>query len=78
MLHVACSYDDDIPDEQEVEDEGQLDIAGESGTASQDLLVALKLGRSIRWDGAKEEVIGDADANRLLSRAYRSPWVYPR
>jgi predicted dehydrogenase len=40
-------------------------------------MVSLKLGRSIQWDGDKEEVIGDAEANTLLSRAYRAPWRYP-
>ncbi len=40
-------------------------------------MVSLKLGRSIQWDGDKEEVVGDAEANTLLSRAYRAPWRYP-
>ncbi len=41
-------------------------------------MLSLKLGRSIRWDGAKEEAPGDAEANALLQRAYRGPWVYPQ
>lgn len=40
-------------------------------------MLALKLGRSIQWDGSKEECPGDAEANRLLQRDYRAPWVYP-
>jgi len=40
-------------------------------------MMSLKLGRSLRWDGAKEEVIGDPEANKLLSRPYRGPWQYP-
>lgn len=40
-------------------------------------MLSLKLGRSIKWDGDKEVVIGDEDANKLLRRDYRSPWVYP-
>lgn len=40
-------------------------------------MLSLKLGRSVHWDGDKEEVIGDAEANKLLSRPYRSPWRYP-
>ncbi len=41
-------------------------------------MLSYKLGRSVRWDGAKEQIIDDADANRLLSRKYRAPWEYPR
>jgi len=36
-----------------------------------------KLGRSIEWDGAKEQIVSDPGANQLLSRAYRAPWQYP-
>ena len=36
-----------------------------------------QLGRSIAWDHAKGVVINDAEANRLLRRPYRSPWVHP-
>jgi len=41
-------------------------------------MLSLKLGRSVRWDGEKEVVIGDAEANKLLSRPYRAPWQYPK
>lgn len=40
-------------------------------------MLSLKLGRSVRWDGEKEVILDDPDANKLLSRAYRKPWVYP-
>ena len=40
-------------------------------------MLSLKLGRSIDWDGNRAQVIGDLEANRLLRRAYRSPWEYP-
>jgi predicted dehydrogenase len=36
--------------------------------------MALRLGRHLRWDAKKEQVVGDAEANRLLTYAYRSPW----
>jgi predicted dehydrogenase len=39
--------------------------------------LSLKLGRSLKWDGEKEVVIGDEEANKLLSREYRKPWEYP-
>ena len=32
------------------------------------------LGRKLRWDAANERVIGDPEANRMLSRPNRSPW----
>lgn len=38
---------------------------------------SMKLGRSIRWDPVNGRVIGDEEANRLLSRPYRGPWVHP-
>jgi len=40
-------------------------------------MLSYKLGRSIVWDADREEVPGDAQANALLEREYRRPWVYP-
>lgn len=40
-------------------------------------MLSLKLGRSVQWDGEKEVIVGDDEANRLLRREYRAPWVYP-
>lgn len=39
--------------------------------------LALKLGRELKWDPATHTVIGDAEANQLLTRPYRAPWVHP-
>ncbi|MCY3022344.1 MAG: Gfo/Idh/MocA family oxidoreductase [Planctomycetota bacterium] len=36
--------------------------------------VAARLGRTVKWDPAKERFIGDDQANRLLSKAMRAPW----
>jgi len=36
--------------------------------------IAMRLGRKLRWDPAKEEFVGDADANRMLYRPMRAPW----
>ena len=41
-------------------------------------MLSLKIGRSIRWDGDRERIIGDVEATRLLSREYREPWKYPQ
>jgi predicted dehydrogenase len=39
--------------------------------------IALRTGKKIKWDGAKEQIIGDADASKWLNREYRAPWVLP-
>ena len=31
----------------------------------------------LEWDHAKGVVVGDAEANKLLRRPYRAPWVHP-
>jgi predicted dehydrogenase len=36
-----------------------------------------KLGRSVEWDGEKERIVGDEEANKLLRRKYRGEWEYP-
>ncbi|MBN2314420.1 MAG: Gfo/Idh/MocA family oxidoreductase [Sedimentisphaerales bacterium] len=48
-------------------------------TASSCILanVACKLGRSLAWDPEKGQIVDDAEANRLLRRPYRRPWVHP-
>jgi predicted dehydrogenase len=39
--------------------------------------MACDLGRTLEWDPEKGRVVGDAEANRLLARPYRKPWVHP-
>ena len=39
--------------------------------------LSMKLGRSIDWDGEKEIILNDPEANKLLRRDYRGEWVYP-
>ena len=41
-------------------------------------MASLKLGRSLEWDGAKEVIVGDAAANALLRRDYRTGYTYPK
>jgi predicted dehydrogenase len=36
--------------------------------------IAMKVGRTVRWDASKQEIPGDAEAAALLTRPYRSPW----
>ena len=37
-------------------------------------LIAMKVGRKIKWDAEKEVILGDEGASKLLTRAYREPW----
>jgi hypothetical protein len=39
--------------------------------------VSMQTGRPIKYDPIKHEVVGDAEANGLLRRPYRAPWVHP-
>jgi hypothetical protein len=36
--------------------------------------IAIRTGRTIRWDEKKETIVGDEEAARMLSRAMRPPW----
>ena len=40
--------------------------------------MAQRLGRMVRWDPEKEAVIGDPEAQRMVARSYRAPWVLPK
>jgi hypothetical protein len=39
--------------------------------------LSAQLGRSLQWDEQLQKVVGDDEANRLLARPYREPWVHP-
>ncbi len=39
-------------------------------------VIALRLGRKLKWDPAKEQFIGDSEAGKFLSREMRKPWDY--
>jgi hypothetical protein len=37
--------------------------------------IAMRLGRkSLKWDPDKEQIVGDPEAAKMLSRPYRAPW----
>lgn len=40
-------------------------------------LLSLKLGRSIRFDPVKEQIVGDREAARMAVPHYRAPWKFP-
>ena len=39
--------------------------------------LALQTGRTLTWDAEKQRIAGDEEANQLLRRPYRAPWVHP-
>src|SRR5207253_271929 len=39
--------------------------------------LSMQLGRSLTWDPAQDRIVGDEEANRLLRRPYREPWIHP-
>lgn len=39
--------------------------------------LSLQLGRTLTWDSKRQQVVGDEQANALLRRPYRSPWIHP-
>ena len=57
----------------------RADIA--EGSASTIMCVlanlSLKLKRSLTWDETQGRVVGDDQANVLLARPYRAPWLHP-
>jgi predicted dehydrogenase len=39
--------------------------------------VAMQVGRTLQWDQDEGRIVGDDEANALLRRPYRAPWVHP-
>jgi len=39
--------------------------------------LSMQLGRVLEWDPVKGQIVRDDEANKLLRRPYRSPWVHP-
>jgi len=73
MGHHARHFIDCIKSRQrpvaDVEDGHQVSVACHLANLS------MKLGRGLKWDAVKEEVIGDREANTHLVRPYREPWA---
>ena len=40
--------------------------------------IAIRTGRKIQWDPAKELIVGDAEAAKLTTKEYRAPWKLPQ
>ena len=40
--------------------------------------IAFRTGRVIHWDAAKETIVGDAEAQKYVTKPYRAPWALPQ
>ncbi len=50
------------------------EVAHRSASVGHLGVIAMEVGRKVRFDPESESILGDPEAERLLSRAYRSPW----
>jgi len=59
----------------------QLNAEIEEGALSCNLVhlanISYRLGRTLHWDAKKMECTGDPEANKMLTREYRAPFVVP-
>src|SRR5262249_8018940 len=39
--------------------------------------LSMQLGRTLVWNTVSGQVVGDEEADRLLQRPYRGPWIHP-
>jgi len=39
--------------------------------------IAIRTGKKIKWDPAKEEIVGDSEAAKWVTKPYRAPWKLP-
>jgi hypothetical protein len=51
-----------------------VEIAHRSQTPGHLGYIAAVVGRKLKWDAAKQEIIDDPEASKLLSHAMRAPW----
>jgi predicted dehydrogenase len=54
-----------------------VEIGHKSITAPHLANIALRLRRQVKWDPATEKIVGDPEAQALVSREYRKPWILP-
>lgn len=52
-----------------------VESAHRSASVGQLGLIAMQLGRKLRWNPEEEYVENDDTANRMLGKAYRAPWM---
>jgi len=54
------------------------EVGHRTSTICQIGLISVRLGRKLKWDPAAERFPGDDEANKLLVRSMRAPWVLPK
>ena len=54
-----------------------VEIGHRSATACHLGNIALRTGRTIRWDPVAERIVDDEEAGGMLRRPYREPWRQP-
>jgi hypothetical protein len=62
---LACAAFEDL--ERHLADAGRLELSTST----------YRLGRTLRFDAQAEKFVGNADANRMLTRPYRGPFLVP-
>ncbi|MDD4442894.1 MAG: hypothetical protein PHX41_13460 [Kiritimatiellae bacterium] len=51
-----------------------MEIGHRSQTPGHLGYIASVVGRKLKWDAAKEEIVGDPEASRLMTKQMREPW----
>jgi predicted dehydrogenase len=54
----------------------EVEIGHRSATVCHIGVIAMRLGRELKWDPKEERFVGDAEANQWLAREPRKPWTY--
>jgi predicted dehydrogenase len=62
---------------REEEPNADIEVGHRSTSTCQLANISMLVGRKIKWDAAKETVVDDEQANKLLRREYRKPWGLP-
>lgn len=52
-----------------------VEIGHRSATACHLGNIVARLGRKVTWDAKAEQIVGDEEAAKMLSRPYRAPWA---
>ncbi|MBA2114118.1 Gfo/Idh/MocA family protein [Bremerella alba] len=51
-----------------------IEVGHHSSNPGHLMNISWKVGRTIQWDAKKEQVVGDPEANSLVTKQYRAPW----